>query len=419
MSDFERIILISVLVLVFITLTLVIINYVLDRKKRNITVSFKDELNQLEIAISNYLNTNLMDMTNKVNNQLLSSGDISNKNISELKEKLYQTMNDFQEKLNSRFNLEFKDLTESIDKRMHNINEKVEERLDKGFKDANTTFINIAKRVEVIDEAQKNIQTLSEEMISLKNILSNNQARGSFGEYQLNQLLYSIFGNNDKLYKTQYTIKEDKEVVRADAVIFMPEPNGMIAIDSKFPYSAYSKLFDNQNLTKEDEQKLMSQFGQEVKKHVTDISRKYINPPITAEYALMFVPSDGILALLHSKLQNIVEYARDKFITIVSPTTIIPLLSSFKAFIIDSERNKYTKLITDELIKLSKEFGRFGDEWIKLSRAIDSVKKNSDSVNSRVEKISSKFTVIKNVGLEKGLTEPDDISEEENQDNTL
>ncbi|MFA7075053.1 MAG: DNA recombination protein RmuC [Candidatus Izemoplasmatales bacterium] len=403
MSDFERIILIILLVLVLITLVLVIINYSLDRKKGNIDDLIKGELKDLEISLTNNISSNLLDMTNKVNHQLLTSGDISNKNISELKDRFNTTMTDFQVKLNDRFNHEFQVLSQSIDKRMNNINEKVEERLDKGFKDANSTFVNIAKRVEVIDEAQKNIQILSEEMISLNNILSNNQARGSYGEYQLNQLLYSIFGHNNKLYKTQYTIKEDKEVVRADAVIFMPEPNGMIAIDSKFPYSSYSKLFDNKGLTKEEEQKLISQFGQEVKKHITDIARKYINPPMTTDYALMFVPSDGILALLHSNLQNVVEYAREKFITIVSPTTIIPLISSFKAFVIDSERNKYTKQITDELIKLSKEFNRFTDEWLKLTRAIDLIKKNSDSVNFRVEKISSKFTDIKNVGIESGI----------------
>ncbi len=411
MSDFERIVLILVFVLVFITLTLVIINYVLDRKNNNEDDELKDEIRELERAISGYINTNISDMTARVNEQLLKSGNIQNENISELKEKLYKTISEFQDKLNNRFNHEFKELTESIDKRMNSINEKVEERLEKGFKEANTTFVNIAKRVEVIDEAQKNIITLSEEMVSLKNILSNNQARGAYGEYQLNQLLYSVFGNNDKLYKTQYTISLDKETVRADAVIFMPEPNGMIAIDSKFPYSAYSKLFNNKDLAKEEEQKLISQFGQEVKKHITDIAKKYINPPLTTEYALMFVPSDGILALLHSQLPNVVEYARDKFITIVSPTTIIPLLSSFKAFIIDSERNKYTKLITEELIKLSKEFRIFGEDWGKLSRAIDSVKRNSDSVNFRVEKITSKFSDIKNVGLEQGL-ESDDVEEE-------
>lgn len=413
MSDFERVVLIIVLVLLVITLGLVIYNFVLDRKKRSISSNVKDELNQVEKSISQSLSDSLLNMGNLVNNQLLASGNIANTNISELKDKLHKAMSEFQDKLNDRFNQEFKVLTESIDKRMHNINEKVEERLDKGFKDANLTFLNIAKRVEVIDQAQKNIQNLSEEMVSLKNILSNNQARGSYGEYQLNQLLYSIYGQNDKLYRTQYTIKEGKETVRADAVIFMPEPNGMIAIDSKFPYSSYAKLFDNKDLSKEEEQKLISQFGQEVKKHITDIARKYINPPQTTDYALMFVPSDGILALLHSSLPNIVEYARDKFITIVSPTTIIPLLSSFKAFIIDFERNKYTKLITDELIKLSKEFRRFSDDWSKLSRTIDTVKKNSDSVNFRVEKISTKFNEINNVGIEQGFASEDDESEEE------
>ncbi|MGE4379215.1 MAG: DNA recombination protein RmuC [Candidatus Izemoplasmatales bacterium] len=397
MTDFERIILFALFALVIIILLLLIINFILDRKKK--TYNFKDELNHLEISISSYLNSSLLDMTNKVNNQLITAGDIQNKNISELKEKMAETISLFQEKLNNRFNFEFKELTESIDKRMLNINEKVDQRLQKGFLNANDTFVNIAKRVEVIDEAQKNIQALSEEMISLKNILSNNQARGSFGEYQLNQLLYSIFGDNKKLYQIQYTIRDDNQTVRADAVIFMPEPNGMIAIDSKFPYSSYAKLFDNKNLLKEEEDKLITQFGSEIKKHITDIAKKYINPPLTTEYALMFVPSDGILTLIHSQLKNIVDYARSKYVTIVSPTTIIPLLSSFKAFIIDSERNKYTKLIKNELIKLSKEFTRFETEWQKLANNIENLKKNSDSVNSRVEKINNKFYEIKNVGI--------------------
>jgi DNA recombination protein RmuC len=383
----------------------------LDRKKTKNNIEIKTDLKQMETAISSLLNSSLIDMANKVNNQLLSSGDLANRNISELKEKLYLTINDFQERMNNRFNFEFRELKSTIDQRIASINLIVEERFEKGFKDANTTFIDIAKRVEVIDEAQKNIQLLSQEMISLKNILSNNQARGAFGEYQLSQLLQSVFGVNDRLYQMQYTLKEGAENVRADAVVFMPKPNGMIPIDSKFPYSAYSQLFENKELTKEEEQKIITAFGQDVKKHINDISKKYIIPPLTTDYAFMFVPSDGILTLLHSKLVNIVEYAREKNVTIVSPTTIIPLLSSFKAFIIDSERNKYTSLITEELIKLSKEFNRFSDDWLKLSRAIDSVKKNSDQVNTRVEKIHNRFHDIKNVGLESGIAEGEEIEE--------
>lgn len=414
MSDFERALLIVIGLLVLVILIIEIIKFYKTKTSDNRIVEevFIKQLNNVENTIQQNLFSSITAMQTGLSNQLLKSADISNDNISELKEKINKTLGEFQDKLNERFNKEFKELTESIDKRMNNINEKVEYRLDKGFKEANTTFISIAKRVEVIDEAQKNIQELSKEMVSLQNILSNNQARGSYGEYQLNQLLYSVYGHNDRLYQTQYTIKDGKEVVRADAVIFMPEPNGLIAIDSKFPYSAYSKLFDNKDLSQEEDAKLISQFGAEVKKHITDISSKYINPPLTTDYALMFVPSDGILALLHSRLKNVVEYARDKFVTIVSPTTIIPLLSSFKAFVIDSERNKYTKLITEELIKLGKEFRRFNDDWGKLSRAIDSVKKNSDTVNFRVEKITSKFSDIKNVSLREGLSEEDNNDED-------
>ncbi|MDD3712147.1 MAG: DNA recombination protein RmuC [Candidatus Izemoplasmatales bacterium] len=411
MTDFERIILIIVLVVVLVTFTLVIVNFALDRKKAKNNIELQTDLKRMETTISGILNSSLIDMANKVNNQLLSSGDLANRNISELKEKLYLTINDFQERMNNRFNFEFRELKSTIDQRIASINLIVEERFEKGFKDANTTFIDIAKRVEVIDEAQKNIQLLSQEMISLKNILSNNQARGAFGEYQLSQLLQSVFGVNDRLYQMQYTLKEGDDLVRADAVVFMPKPNGMIPIDSKFPYSAYSQLFENKELTKEEEQKIITAFGQDVKKHINDISKKYIVPPLTTDYAFMFVPSDGILTLLHSKLVNIVEYAREKNVTIVSPTTIIPLLSSFKAFIIDSERNKYTSLITEELIKLSKEFNRFSDDWLKLSRAIDSVKKNSDQVNTRVEKIHNRFHDIKNVGLESGIGEDEEIEE--------
>jgi len=193
--------------------------------------------------------------------------------------------------------------------------------------------------------------------------------------------------------------QEGKDTVRADAVVFLPEPNGMIAIDSKFPFSAFSQLFDNKDLTKDEENKLISQFSNEVKKHITDISNKYIIPTITTDYALMFVPSDGVLALLHSKLRNVIDYSRERKVTIVSPTTIIPLLSSFKAFMIDYEKNKYTDQINEQLLKLSKDFKLFNQDWTKLTNSIESLKRNSDNINNRVEKITEKFGKIEKIGI--------------------
>lgn len=402
---------------------LVILVFILNHKATNgdgdlkdIEESIIDKVRNLETAVTKSIYESMLRFNNDVNDQLRKQTDTSNDNITEFRLNVNKELAGFQTKINEDLSKDFKSLNESIEKRMSEINEKVEDRLSKGFVETNKTFIQIAERVKVIDDAQKKIESLSEEMIGLQNILSNNQARGAFGEYQLNQLLLSVFGENDRLYQTQYTIVKDKnETYRADAVIFMPAPNGMLAIDSKFPYSSYSKLFDNNELTKEENDRLISEFGREVKKHITDIANKYIVTGVTSDYAIMFVPSDGILALLHSKLVTVIEYARNKNITIVSPTTLIPLLSSFQAVAIDFERSKHTKEIIEQLKKLKTNFRIFGDEWAKLNRSIDTLRKDGDKVNTRVEKLSSRFQDIDKVNF---LEEPKIASIEENEEDS-
>lgn len=401
------------LIAALLSLATVILLVVVITRKRDasdldgLEDSIVDKVRTMETTLTKSIYESMLKFNNGVNEQLQKQSELSSDNITEFRLNVNKELVQFQDKINENLNKDFTSLNESIEKKMFEINNKVEERLAKGFRDTNETFTKIAERVKVIDEAQNKIQTLSEEMVSLQSILSNNQARGSFGEYQLNQLLLSVFGENKKLYETQYTFKSSK--VRADAVIFLPEPKGMIAIDSKFPYSSYSKLFDNKDLTKEEESKLISDFGREVKKHITDIASKYIVQGETTEYAVMFVPSDGILALLHSKLLPVVEYARSKNVTIVSPTTLVPLLSSFRAIFIDYEYNMHTKEIIDQLKKIKKDFRIFGDEWSKLNRTIDTLRNDGDKINKRVEKLSNKFQDIDKVQfIEESDTENDD-----------
>ena len=400
MTDLERIVLYVTLLFMLSTFVFTLLIFINNRKRKDEASDvFKSEIKNIESGIKDSIFDSYAKVASTLTEQMVKTTDVSKDNLQELSDKVAKGLMEFQEKTTDRFDKEFKELTESINQKMLVINEKVEQKLSKGFEDANNTFVQIAKRVEVIDEAQKNIQELSKEMVTLQNILSNNQARGSYGEFQLNQLLRVVYGEYEHIYKTQYTLKEGKDTVRADAVVFLPEPNGMIAIDSKFPFSAFSQLFDNKDLTKDEETKLISQFSNEVKKHITDISNKYIIPTITTDYALMFVPSDGILALLHSKLRNVIDYSRERKVTIVSPTTIIPLLSSFKAFMIDYEKNKYTDQINDQLLKLSKDFKLFNQDWTKLTNSIESLKRNSDNINNRVEKITEKFGKIEKIGI--------------------
>lgn len=394
--------LIAVILSAFILAILVFM--MISKNKHNdlgdIEESIIDKVKNMESSVTKSMYEAMLKFNNDVNEQLRKQTDLSNENITEFRLNVNKELANFQGKINEDLSKDFKNLNESIEKKMTEINGKVEERLSKGFKDTNETFVQIAKRVEVIDEAQKKIENLSEEMIGLQNILTNNQARGSFGEYQLNQLLQSVFGENRKFYDIQYTLKQKKgEPVRADAVVFLPEPRNLICIDSKFPFSSYSKLFDNKDLTPADSDRLIADMGREVKKHITDIANKYIIEGMTAEYAIMFVPSDGILALLHSRLLPVVEYARSKNVVIVSPTTVLPMLSSFISIIKEYEVNTHTKEIIDQLKKLKKDFRIFGEEWGKLNRTIDTLRKDGEKVNTRVERLSSKFSEISEVGF--------------------
>ncbi len=377
-------------------------------------------VDDLKTSMMRTVYESMLKFNQDVNNLLRETSEKSGKDISEFRLDVNKELAGFQEKLTGRLQADFKSLTEEINGKMAKINDQVDNRLEKGFLDANATFIQIAERVKIIDEAQKKIEGLSTEMIGLQNILANNQARGSFGEYQLNQLLFSVFGENNRLYETQYTIREQRgkqESVRADAIIHMPEPHKLVAIDSKFPFSSYAKLFDNKDLAKDEEDKLIQAFAAEVRKHITDIGNKYIIDGTTANYALMFVASDGILSLLHSRLPQTIEYARSKNVTIVSPTTIIPLLSSFQAAVIDFEKTKYAREIDSQLKLLNKEFEIFGRDWAKLSQNIRNLTRQSDAVDRRVTRITDKFDRIQKadfsteeVGEE---TEPDSMDEAE------
>jgi DNA recombination protein RmuC len=398
MTDYEKIILVITAVTVLLVLIFTIINFILQVRHK----SPKQDFSALLYEVEKVLNNSTLEMYTKINSnlteQLVKSNNISQESWQSLSEKLSRNIADFQEKTTDKLNQAMKNLTTSIDQNINNINQKVEDRLSKGFQEANNTFIKIAERVEVIDSAQKNIEELSKEMVSLQNILSNNQARGTYGEYQLNQLLRVVYGEYDNIYKMQYSLKSDDENYRVDAIINLPEPHGMIAIDSKFPFSKYSEIFD-QTTSSVEEDRLVKEFAANVKKHINDIAKKYILPGITTDYALMFVPSDGILAFLHAKLKNVIDYSREKNITICSPTTLVPLLSSFKAFIIDYEKNKFTKEINNQLLKLRKDFRIFSEEWIRLTNSVDSLKKHTDNFNKRVEKINDKFEKIDQIGI--------------------
>ncbi len=326
----------------------------------------------------------------KGNNSLVER--ISKVELSTVKE-----LSNFRNELTRSLNEDFNKLDDKVDKKLMYINEKVTEKLDESLDKTNKTFTNVLERLSKIDEAQKKIDNLSGDIVSLQSILTDKKSRGIFGEVNLKHILSSVFGEkNDNIYRLQYTLPN---TTIADAVIFTPEPLGTVAIDSKFPLENYRLMVDK-NKTPVERQAYEKQFKIDVKKHIDAISDKYIIPGVTSHQAIMFLPAEAIFAEINAYHNDIVEYAYKKNVWITSPTTLISSLTTIQVLIKNIERDKYAKVVHDELIKLGVEFSRYKERWDKLSRSIETVNKDVESLNITSDKISKKFESISDVKID-------------------
>ena len=317
--------------------------------------------------------------------------------VGKLELNTVKELSTFRNDLSRDLTEDFDKLQDRIEKRLILINDKVNERLDENFNKTNKTFTNVLERLSKIDEAQKKIENLSGDIISLQSILTDKKSRGIFGEVNLKHILVSVFGeNNEKIYRLQHTFTN---TTIADAVLFAPEPLGTIAIDSKFPLEHYQLMVDkNKSITERTAYE--KQFKIDVKKHIDAISSKYIIPGVTSNQAIMFLPAEAIFAEINAYHNDLVEYAYKKNVWITSPTTLISTLTTIQVILKNMERDKYAKIVHEELTKLGIEFQRNKERWDKLSRSIETVNKDVENLNITSDKISKKFEAISDVRLD-------------------
>ena len=288
-------------------------------------------------------------------------------------------------------------LSRTVDGRLELIGGKVNERLDEGFKKTNETFVSVMARLATIDEAQKKIDGLTTNVVSLQELLGDKRSRGAFGEVQLEGLVRNILP--PQAYEMQYTLPNGS---RADCVLKLPEPTGMVAVDSKFPLENYHRMFEAAGPA----EKLVAerQFKADIKKHVDDIAGKYIIPEITSDGAVMFVPAEAVFAEIHAHHPEVVDYAMQRRVWIVSPTTLMAVLNTARAVMKDVETRKQVHIIKDELGKLGKDFGRFDERMKKLAEHIRQANKDVDDVQISSRKITEQFARIERVELDQPQT---------------
>jgi len=281
-------------------------------------------------------------------------------------------------------------LTGKIDERLEQISGKVNERLDEGFKKTNETFTNVMTRLATIDEAQKKIETLTGSVVSLQELLGDKRARGAFGEVQLEAIVRNALP--ETAFEFQYTFARG---VRADCVLKLPAPTGLIAIDSKFPLENFERMFLDGA-----ERITAAAFKADVRKHIDDISNKYIIPGETSDGAIMFLPAEAVFAEIHARHRDLVDYAQNKRVWITSPTTLMAVLTTAQSVIRSVETRKQIHIIKDELNKLGADFGRFQSRMDNLARHIEQAKNDVDDVHVSSRKISERFARIERVELD-------------------
>ncbi len=279
-----------------------------------------------------------------------------------------------------------------MDEKLLAVTKSVGDGLQQSTTKTTETLHDLRERLAKIDVAQQKISTLSEQVVSLQEVLSNKQARGAFGEIQLNDLVVSILPPS--AYEFQCVLDNQK---RADCVLRLPNPPGMIVIDAKFPLESYQALRHASN----DREKLEAErfFKASVLKHIKDISDKYIIPGVTAESALMFLPSESVYAELHANFTEVVEASYRSKVWIVSPTTLMATLNTVRAILKDARMREQAGVIQKEVGVLIEDIGRLDDRIESLSKHFDMANKDIGDIKISSGKIARRIDKIEEIQL--------------------
>ncbi|MEW7977787.1 MAG: DNA recombination protein RmuC [Candidatus Sedimenticola endophacoides] len=285
-------------------------------------------------------------------------------------------------------------LTESTDQRLREISAQVEQRLSEGFEKTTETFSRVLEHLGRIDEAQKRITELSGNVVSLQQVLSDKRSRGAFGEVQLAALVRNLLPEHS--FALQHGLGNG---TRVDCLLFLPEPTGNVAVDAKFPLESYRRLIDRTR-PEAERARVAGQFRQDIRKHIDDIAGKYIIPGETADGAVMFIPSESVFAEIHAHHPELVDEAHRRRVWLVSPTTMMAILTTARAVLKDAATREQVHLIQRHLNLLSKDFGRFRTRMEKLSQHISQAHRDVEAVHVSARKISDRFGHIERVELE-------------------
>jgi len=280
-----------------------------------------------------------------------------------------------------------------MEQRLAQVQQQLSENMHGSARRTAQSLGDLQQRLATIDKAQENITKLSGDVLSLQDILSNKQTRGAFGEIQLHDIVIKALPQDS--FTMQATLSNGR---RADCIIHLPNPPGPIAIDSKFPLEAYEAM--RRASTEADLAEAARQFRTALRKHIKDISEKYIIEGETADGALMFLPSEAVYAEIHANFPDLVRESFAARVWIVSPTTCMATLNTMRAILKDARMRAQAGSIRRELGLLYQDVDRLGTRVENLDRHFGQAAKDLSEIKISSEKAGRRARRLDNFDFE-------------------
>ena len=286
-----------------------------------------------------------------------------------------------------------REIGKTLNERLEKVTQRVGESIQKTTDKTTESLTDLQNRLAVIDAAQKNIADLSTDIVGLQDILSNKQARGAFGQAQMEDIVRDMLPAD--YFKFEATLSNGK---RVDCLITLPGDQGDIGVDSKYPHEGFVRLMEAKN---DEERKTAGQiFTRDVIKHVQAIAEKYIIPGETSDWALMFVPAESIYMELHTNFQNVIQEGYRRKIIIASPSSFWAILHSVRALIRDTKMREHAGIIQKEVGLLMEDVARLDKRVGNLGRHFEQSGKDIEDIQKSTRKIALHGNRIKQVDLQ-------------------
>ena len=387
----------SIVVILALLCVLVVVNIFISVRKRNETNILPRLENRLASMESSFEKFDPM-----IRSEFVRNREENNRAARENREE--QSIQ--QEKMRQAIDLQLKEIRAENEKKLEEMRKTVDENLKETVeKRFNESFKLISERLEQVHKGLGEMKQLASGVDDLRKVLINVKTKGNLGEIQLGSILEQIMSFNQ--FEAQKAVKEGSQE-RVDYVIKLPDKNSsdrtlLLPIDSKFPTEDYQRLLDaiEARIPDNEMRSVSNSFEASVKKCAKDIHDKYINPPVTTDFAIMFVPTEGLYAEIVRRTELFETLQRSFKVTVVGPTNLAAFLSSlqmgFRTLAIERRSNEVWEILG--VVKT--EFRKFGDVVDNIKKKIDSAAKEIDSVGTRTRAIERSLKSVSETQSEK------------------